>query len=90
MHIDLPSAAACAIEILEAHGHRAYVVGGCVRDACRGEVPHDWDMTTSARPEEMAAAFVGYPVIETGIQHGTVTVLMDGQPLEITTFRTEG
>ena len=90
MHIDLPSAAIQAIEILESCGHRAYVVGGCVRDACRGEVPHDWDMTTSARPEETAAAFAEYTVIETGIQHGTVTVLMEGQPLEITTFRTEG
>ncbi|MBR5284927.1 MAG: HD domain-containing protein [Clostridia bacterium] len=90
MHIDLPSAAIQAIEILESCGHRAYVVGGCVRDACRGEIPHDWDMTTSARPEETAAAFAGYTVIETGIQHGTVTVLMEGQPLEITTFRTEG
>ena len=90
MNIVLPAAVRLAMERLEACGHRAYVVGGCVRDACRGERPNDWDMTTSARPEETKAAFAGFTVIETGMQHGTVTVLLDGQPLEITTFRTEG
>jgi tRNA nucleotidyltransferase (CCA-adding enzyme) len=70
MNIVLPAAVRQAMERLEACGHRAYVVGGCVRDACRGERPNDWDMTTSARPEETKAAFAGFTVIETGMQHG--------------------
>ncbi len=90
MKIQIPSAAARAIAILEQHGHEGYLVGGCVRDACRGEVPHDWDITTSAAPHETMAAFRDFQIIETGIRHGTVTVLMEGEPLELTTFRRDG
>ena len=90
MTIQLPSVVLLAIERLEAHGHRAYAVGGCVRDSLIGRTPNDWDITTSARPEETAAAFVGFKTVETGVKHGTLTVIIDGTPLEITTFRNDG
>lgn len=78
------------IDILEKNGYEAFVVGGCVRDMCRGKVPNDYDVTTSALPEETKECFNGYRVIETGIKHGTVTVISDGDPVEITTYRTDG
>lgn len=90
MHFFLPAAVLKALDIMTAHGYEAYVVGGCVRDLLMGIPPHDYDICTSALPEETKACFAGERVIETGIQHGTVTVLMDGEPFEITTFRTEG
>ena len=65
-------------------------MGGCVRDLLRGVEPHDWDICTSARPEEVERCFAGHRIIETGLKHGTVTVLEDGNPYEITTYRTEG
>lgn len=86
----LPAAVTEAIDRLEAAGHEAYAVGGCVRDLCRGVAPHDYDITTSASPEETERCFDGYRMIETGIKHGTVTVIVGGEPLEITTFRTDG
>ena len=73
---------------LKAHGHEAYVVGGCVRDLLLGKDAADWDVTTDAKPEEVRKIFPR--VIPTGIQHGTVTVLMKHQPFEVTTFRGEG
>ena len=79
-----------ALEKLENAGFESYLVGGSVRDLLRGETPHDADLTTVALPEQTKAVFKDYTVIETGIKHGTVTVLLDGVPLEITTFRTEG
>ena len=74
---------------LESAGFEAYAVGGCVRDLMRGKTPDDWDMTTSARPEEVMALFEGH-AIPTGLQHGTVTVRQDGESFEITTFRADG
>lgn len=71
-------------------GFEAYAVGGCVRDSLMGKAPDDWDMTTNASPDEMKAVFAGMRVIETGIRHGTLTVLTDGIPVEITAYRTEG
>ena len=88
--IKLPPQVQTALDILNGAGHTAYAVGGCVRDALRGATPHDWDLTTSALPQEMQACFAGYHVIETGLQHGTLTVVMDGMPLEITTYRIDG
>ena len=81
-----------AIEMLEAAGFEAYIVGGCLRNILMGKKPHDWDMTTSALPEETSKIFrsSGYPVIETGLKHGTVTAIINGVPLEITTFRIDG
>jgi len=83
----LPQMVKKAIHMLNAAGHRAYAVGGCVRDAVMGIAPHDFDLASSATPEEMLCVFRGSRVIETGLKHGTVTVLMDGMPIEITTFR---
>ena len=90
MTFDLPLAVTNAIDTLESAGYEAYAVGGCVRDLCRGVVPHDYDITTSATPDEIESCFTGHRIIETGIKHGTVTVIMDEMPLEITTFRTDG
>ncbi len=75
---------------LAAHGFSAYAVGGCVRDSLRGAAPHDWDICTSATPDEMHAVFAGKKLLDTGLKHGTVTVLSDGRAYEITTFRTDG
>ena len=75
---------------LEAAGERAYIVGGSLRDALLGIIPHDYDVTTSALPDVTARVFSDMRVIETGIKHGTVTVIFDGEPVEITTFRIDG
>ena len=75
---------------LEAAGERAYIVGGSLRDALLGITPHDYDVTTSALPQITARIFSDMRVIETGIKHGTVTVIFDGEPVEITTFRIDG
>ena len=90
MDFDIPSGAERILRALTAAGYEAYLVGGCVRDLLRGETPHDWDICTSARPEETAACFTGGRVLETGLRHGTVTVLTDSGPYEITTWRAEG
>ena len=71
-------------------GCQAYPVGGCVRDSLLGREPADWDLATSALPEQTEAALAGYRLVETGLKHGTVTALTDGGPVEITTFRTDG
>lgn len=88
--MDLPNALQRALARFEAAGFAAYLVGGCVRDAQRGLPPTDFDLCTEARPEEVARLFSDARVIETGLAHGTLTVLLDGLPLEITSFRTEG
>ena len=88
--IRLPAHAARAIEQLEGAGFETWAVGGCVRDSLRGATPHDWDLCTAARPEQMKAVFAGKRVLETGLKHGTLTLLTDGGPLEITTFRADG
>ena len=73
---------------LNQHGYEAYAVGGCVRDTLLGRVPGDWDITTSARPEQVKQLF--RRTIDTGIQHGTVTVMMDKTGYEVTTYRIDG
>ena len=90
MRFDLPAGAAMIIRRLNAHGHRAYVVGGCVRDSLLGIAPKDWDICTSALPEEMQAVFADQHVVETGLKHGTLTVVLDHVPYEVTTFRVDG
>ena len=77
------------IDTLENSGYEAYLVGGCVRDHILGAVPTDFDVTTSATPCEVKRIFSGFNVIPTGEKHGTVTVIIDGEPLEVTTFRVE-
>ena len=79
-----------ALARLRDAGYAAQAVGGCVRDCLLGREPHDWDITTSAFPQEVREVFAGVPVIPTGEKHGTVTVLLGGSPLEITTYRVDG
>lgn len=86
----LPEQVHSALRQLEAAGYEAYIVGGCVRDFLMGRIPTDYDITTSALPAETEKVFSEYRVIETGLKHGTVTVLLDGTPLEITTYRVDG
>ena len=88
--MDLPRPVSDLISRLEQAGFSAYAVGGCVRDTLLSQVPHDWDLCTSARPEEMMEVFRGEHVVETGLKHGTLTVVLDHIPYEITTFRTDG
>ncbi|NLD34682.1 MAG: HD domain-containing protein [Clostridiales bacterium] len=90
MHFPLPAPVAFALSRLEACGHQAYVVGGCVRDVVLGKQPHEYDLCTSARPEEVHLCFAGERVLDTGLKHGTVTLIAGGMPLEITTFRSDG
>ena len=90
MTIRLPDEVNSALDRLEDAGFAAYAVGGCVRDLLMGRSPQDYDITTAARPEQTAAVFASERVIETGLRHGTVTVLLGGRPLEITTFRVDG
>ncbi len=84
----LPSPVAACCRTLRLAGHQAHPVGGCVRDLLLGRVPGDWDITTSAPPEDTMALF--QRTVPTGLSHGTVTVLLDGMALEVTTFRREG
>lgn len=79
-----------AIELLKKDGHEAYIVGGSVRDMIMGVQVNDYDITTSATPDEMKKAFDGYTVIETGIKHGTLTFLYNKEPIEVTTYRIDG
>ncbi len=90
MNFEIPDGAQHILQTLDSAGFEAYLVGGCVRDLLRGVPPHDWDICTSAHPEETERCFAGQRIIETGLKHGTVTVLMEGEPCEITTYRTEG
>ena len=88
--MDMPKNVDTAINLLQSAGFEAYAVGGCVRDSLLGKTPNDWDITTSAKPENMKSVFADFHCIDTGIKHGTVTVVIDGEPLEITTFRLDG
>ena len=86
----LPNAIKTAMNILENGGFECFAVGGCVRDFVMGRIPGDYDLTTNAEPQEMISCFEGFRIIETGIKHGTVTVLIDGNNVEITTYRVDG
>lgn len=93
MHrLTIPVAPLCALWLLERAGHPAYIVGGCVRDALMGRTPHDWDVTTAAKPDQMLEIFgaSGFKTIPTGLAHGTVTLLACGEPVECTTYRVDG
>ena len=89
-NIRLPRDAVWLLETLHAAGHSAYVVGGCVRDSLLGRQPGDWDICTSARPDEMRTLFSDQTLILTGEKHGTVGVVLHGKPYEITTYRLDG
>jgi len=88
--LNLPSQVSCLINRLKESGYPAYVVGGCVRDSMLGLEPHDWDICTAALPEQMRDVFRGFRTVETGLKHGTLTVVVDHLPYEVTTFRTDG
>lgn len=85
--ISVPVQAEKAIDILESNGFEAYAVGGCVRDSILGKKPADWDICTSCTPDRIKEIFSDYKVLETGLKHGTVTVVIDNMHLEITTYR---
>lgn len=88
IRIKVPRKAQAIIDRIAEAGYEAYVVGGCVRDSCLGREPQDWDITTSARPQEVKALFE--KTIDTGLQHGTVTVMMGREGFEVTTYRVDG
>ncbi len=90
--IHIPPEVGHILDLLKGSGHQACVCGGCVRDALLGKEPSDWDVTTSAKPEEVKSIFegAGMVTVDTGLKHGTVTALSDGMPVEITTYRVDG
>jgi len=88
--VKIPGYVLNAMKKLNDAGNECYLVGGCVRDTLMGTTPHDYDLTTSALPEQMLSVFADCKIIETGIKHGTVTLLTDGGPVEITTYRIDG
>ena len=88
--MELPKFVANVLKHLEEAGHEAWCVGGCVRDSLMGREPGDWDVTTSALPEEVSALFAPH-ALPTGLRHGTVTVKPEGVPgVEVTTYRRDG
>ena len=90
MTINLPTEVSFIIDTYKKNGFSAYAVGGCVRDALLGKIPTDWDICTDALPQETINIFSDYRIIETGIKHGTVTIILNSNQYEITTFRTDG
>ena len=90
MRIIVPENVSLVSGILKKNGYEAFLAGGCVRDSVMGAVPHDYDIATNARPDETKKCFEGFRLIETGIKHGTVTVVSGGSNIEITTYRVDG
>lgn len=88
--MEIPQEPGKLLRRLNECGFQAYAVGGCIRDSLLGKTPGDWDICTSALPEETEACFSDLRVVETGLKHGTVTVISSGEPYEITTFRSDG
>ena len=88
MRIQLPEKVNTIIQTLQDHGYEAYAVGGCVRDSILGRIPDDWDITTSALPEQTKELFAR--TFDTGIEHGTITVLLEKEAFEVTTYRVDG
>ena len=86
--LKIPEKIKFVLDTLTQNGYEAYIVGGCVRDSLLGLIPSDYDVTTSAKPQEILGLFE--KTVPTGIKHGTVTVIIDNEPVEVTTFRTEG
>ena len=88
VRIEVPRKARFIVNTIMAAGYEAYVVGGCVRDSILGRTPQDWDITTSATPQQVKALFPR--TLDTGLQHGTVTVMQDKEGFEVTTYRIDG
>ena len=90
LKIDWPDWVLVVLGALERAGHESWAGGGCVRDALLGREPHDWDVCTAATPGEMRGALTGFRLLDTGEKHGTLTAMVRGEPVEITTFRADG
>lgn len=90
MEIKIPSEVTKIINRLEGAGHRAFCVGGAIRDSVMGLTPGDWDITTSAKPYETCELFKDFKTIDTGLKHGTITIIINHKPFEVTTFRIDG
>lgn len=90
MKINMPQNVQMILEKLNTEGYESVVIGGCVRDTLMGKEPHDWDIATSAQPEEIMKCFENYNLMTAGLKHGTVTVIIDHEPYEITTYRIDG
>ena len=90
VNINIPDEVKLIISTLEKHGFEANIVGGCVRDASLGKEPEDWDICTQALPEQIMRCFNGYTLVPTGLKHGTITLVLNHVPFEITTYRTDG
>ena len=90
MNIKMPDEAEYIINTLQQNGFDAYVVGGCVRDSLLGKNPKDWDICTPALPDQTKKIFENCHVIETGLQHGTLTIMLNHKPFEVTTYRVDG
>lgn len=90
MDFNIPENIRTILEILHKNGFEAYIVGGCVRDVLMRKVPHDYDICTSAKPEQIKECFDGFTTIETGIKFGTVVVVSGGENVEVTTYRVDG
>ena len=90
LKIEIPSGANEIIHNLQNNGYEAFLVGGCVRDSILGRPIHDYDITTSATPDEMMEVFKNKRIIETGLQHGTITIVINGEGYECTTYRIDG
>lgn len=88
--IDIPKNVELILHELNECGFEAYIVGGCVRDSIMNRTPKDWDICTSALPEQVMDVFENYKIIPTGLKHGTVTLIVDDEPYEITTYRIDG
>lgn len=90
IRLELPEKVRQIIEQIQKHGFEAYAVGGCVRDSLLGKTPHDYDVCTNCTPDKMLEVFANFRTIETGLKHGTLTVLIEGEPVEITCYRSDG
>ena len=88
--MQLPEYVYEVLQKLNNNGYEAYCVGGCVRDYLLGQCPEDYDVTTSALPEQIIEVFDGYRLLTVGLKHGTVTVIINKHPVEITTYRIDG
>ena len=88
VRIEMPYEAEWIIDNIRSHGYEAFIVGGCVRDAVLGRIPGDWDITTSAKPEQVKEIFG--KTVDTGLKHGTVTIIKHGKGYEVTTYRIDG
>ena len=89
-NISIPEKVNYVLETLISNGFEAYIVGGCVRDILLGLTPADWDITTNAEPEETISCFKDVTVVPTGLKHGTVTIIINSYPIEVTTYRIDG